>query len=217
MTAAIVQHVFTPEQASKLRVHVLDQLEVHTQACIGFAKALFETYYGKVKGSETKLVEAWGFPDFDSFCEKELLWHGGTCRSYVRVYDELCVRRNFEPGELPNSITALRELAKISAKHAKDARKLGKWVALSKKHTACEFHDLVERELYGSGGRKWRLGFSMSRAARDRILKRIAAARDRLDPEGEDGLTNADALEQILIAYETGKPTRTEIRLRRAS
>jgi hypothetical protein len=204
-------HTFTPEQSEQLRAHVLDQLKVHTDACIGLAKAFFEVFYGTVKGTNASLVMTWGFDDFDHFVEKELLWHGGTARSYIRVYDELCVRRQFNEGALPPSITALRELSKISRKVI-DARELDRWIKRSRELTACEFKAEVEAFLYGKHGKRRTIGFAMQWTAAGRCLKRIREARETL------GLgTNGEALERILNEWALGKRTTSELRaLRRA-
>jgi hypothetical protein len=206
------KNTFTVEQSDKLRSHVFDQVKQQTEASIGLAKALYEIHYGTIRGTEKKVVEAWGFSDFAAFCEKELKLHGGTCVSYVRVYDELCVRRNFDEGVLPPSITALRELAKISRK-VTDQRELHSWIKKGNTLTACEFKDEVEVALYGKKGRKRQIGFSMSFAAAGRCLSRIRAVRDEL---GVD--TNGEALERIINQYALGKPAVSEVRrLRKAS
>jgi hypothetical protein len=209
-----VNHEYTTEQSTSLRAHAREQVKTHTQACLDFARALYEVRYGKIKGTDEYVWKTWGFPDFETYCERELLWHGGTCTSYIRVYDELCVRRSFEDGELPPSITALRELAKISKHHAKDARELGKWVKISHEHTACEFKDLVEKQLYGGTARKFRFGFVMTSAARERIMRRLRAAREQMQTEAGEGkeITLGQALEAMIVRTETGRPTAREAR-----
>jgi hypothetical protein len=212
MTTVRESNEFTVEQASKLREHVVDQMKQHTEASIALAKALFETRWGTIKGSATKLVEAWGFPDFETFAEKALLMHGGTAKSYARVYDELCVKRNFAEGELPPSITALRELARVSRK-IKDQRELHRWLKLSKTSTACEFKHEVEREVYGRKGRVRDLHFAMKWAVATRCMDRLREARERYGLK-----TNGEAFERIMNEHTFGKRTTSEIRgLRRAS
>jgi|SRR6185295_9973951 len=205
MTAAN-EHEFTPEQSEKLRAHAREQIKVHTDACISLAKALFEIYYGTIKGTEKKLVEAWGFDDFDHFIEKELLWHGSTARSYVRVYDELCVKRRFDEGTLPPSITALRELAKISGKLT-DQRELHRWIKRAHEMTACEFMHEVETELFGRTRRMKQLGFNMSFGAAKRCMARIREARDSM---GLD--TYGEVLDRIINEWAYGKRTVSESR-----
>lgn len=203
-------HTFTAEQSTQLRAHVRDQARAETDAIIGLAKALFEVFYGTTKENDTPLAVAWGFEDFDHYAEKEVLMHGGRARSYVRVYDELCVSRNFAEGELPPSITALRELSKVSRKFRKEGRPttdLDAWVRRSKKVTACELQAEVETELYGKRGRQRHLGFHMQWAAANRCMKRIRDARESLGFS-----TNGEALERILNEWATGKRTPSEIR-----
>lgn len=199
-------HVFNPEQSTQLRAHVHEQAKAVTQASLALAHALFETYYGRTKDKGEHLAIAWGFESFEHYCEKELLTHGGTCRSYVRVYDELCVKRSFDELELPPAITALRELAKVS-KRLKTKSEFEPWVKRSHKITACELRAEVEAFLYGKGGKRRHLGFHMQWAAAGRCMKRIREAREVL------GLaTNGEALERILTDYSVGKRAPSELR-----
>lgn len=194
-------HTFTAEQSTHLRAHVRDQMRAQTDASLGLAKALFEVYYGTTKEDEKPLALSWGFADFDEFAEKELLMHGGTARSYVRVYDELCVRRQFDEGTLPPSITALRELSKVSRKLT-DKRELDRWIKRAHELTACEFKDAVDVEIHGKARRMKSIGFYMSWGAAGRVLKRIREARETYGFS-----TNGEALERILNDYTVGKPT----------
>ena len=204
-------HSFTTEQSTQLRAHVRDQMRAQTDACMGLAKALFEVCHGTIKGSDQELAHAWGFESFEEFAEKELLMHGGTARSYVRVYDELCVRRQFDEGTLPPSITALRELAKVSRKLT-DKREVDRWIKRAHELTACELKAEVEMEIYGKKGRFRHIGFHMQWAVASRCMKRIREARESLGMK-----TNGETLERILIEYAVGKPTRGEQRsMRRA-
>lgn len=199
-------HTFTTEQSNALRAHARDQIRAETDASIGLAKALFEVYYGTTKEGDVPLVVSWGFEDFDHFAEKELLMHGGRARSYVRVYDELCVRRQFDEGTLPPSITALRELSKISRKLT-DQRELHRWIKRAHELTACELKDAVDVEIHGKARRMKSIGFYMSWGAAGRVLKRIREARETYGFS-----TNGEALERILTDYTVGKPTPAERR-----
>ena len=205
-------HTFTPEQATSLRAHMKDQIKIQTDACLAVAKALFEVYYGTLRTTDAPLVTGWGFATFEDYVEKELLWHGGTARSYIRVFDELCVRRQFDEGTLPPSITALRELAKVSRKLT-DQRELARWIKRSHELTACDFKAEVEVELYGRSRRKRTIGFAMQWGAAGRCMKRIHEIRESL------GLsTTGEALERIVMGASTGRMTTSEARrLRKVS
>jgi hypothetical protein len=210
-TISNYDHEYTAEQAERFRSNVRDHIKTHTDASIQLASALFYARYGTLKGSSKTLVEAWGFPDFETYAEKELLIHGGTAKAYVRVYDELCVRRKFDEGVLPPSFTALRELSKVSRKLT-DQRELHRWIKKAHELTACEFKDEVEKEIYGRAGKRRSLGFSMPWGAANRCMKRIREAR-----EAYGFKTNGEALERILTDHSVGKRTASEIRaLKRA-
>jgi hypothetical protein len=121
------QHL-TDDQASTLRNDLQSAMAEHTKACLRLARGLFESYYGTVtvKGVETPLYNAWGFESWDEYVENELSIHMGTARSYVRVHDELVIRRDFPEGHLPNSISKLRLLARVSARPSTDGRELNR-------------------------------------------------------------------------------------------
>ena len=203
---------FTKEESESLRVHVADQIRLQTDACLGVAEALFRVRYGTIKGTATPIVVAWNYPDFETYVEKDLLWHGGTARSYVRVYDELCNSRNFAVGELPASITALRELAKVSRKYRKEGlpkSEFDAWVKRSKKLTACQLQAEVEKEIYGKARKMRTVGFALPLAAANRIRKWVKEAR-----EGYGLSTNGEAVDRIFSDWAVKKETASERRKR---
>src|SRR6185369_7822196 len=132
------EHEFSHDQATKLREHARDTVKVQRETSLGVAKALYTVKFGTLRGSTIPLYEAWGFESFEEYCEDELKTHGGTGKSYVRVYDELCVRRNIPEDDLPLSITALRELARVSRR--KTAAESGAWLKKSRELCACDLH-----------------------------------------------------------------------------
>lgn len=142
---------YTEAGAAKLRKEIADVMEHHTTACVLLASKLFDVYYGTVKrgdGFDVPLAVAWGHDNFDEWAEHELGIHQGTARVYVGVFDELYCRRKFEPGQLPNSITKLKGLARVSRRVA-NAGELKPWLEKAAKLSCCEFDAAVDTLIHG--------------------------------------------------------------------
>lgn len=184
----------TEKQASELRGELRSAIAAHTKAAIRVARGLFEVKWATTrdKGSDVPLAVAWGFDDFEDYCEHELGIHGGTANLYALVYDELCVRRSFDDGILPDSITKLKVLARVS-RHVKDGRVLQGWIARSRELGCCDLEDAVETELFGGRGRKRTLSFYMKWSRVAPLLKRIHEARTQYGVG-----TNGEALTEIV-------------------
>jgi hypothetical protein len=146
---------YTEAAAAKLRQQMADVMENHTTACVLLASKLFDVYYGTVKqgGVDVPLAVAWGHDNFDEYVEHELGIHQGTARVYVGVFDELYCRRKFEPGQLPNSISKLKGLARVSRRVA-NASELKPWFDRAAKLSCCEFDAEVDKLIHGKTRRR---------------------------------------------------------------
>lgn len=199
----------TINQASTLREKLSHAMEVHTKATLSLCALLFESYFGTVKigANETSLAIAWGFESWEDYVEHELGIHMGTAMSYVRVYDELSVRRNFPAGALPNSITKLRVLALMSRKKGVD---INEWAAKSKTLSCCEMQEAYD-SMIGGKGRKRNCSFSMKWNAIRPLLNQVKVAKQTFGVG-----TNGEALSLIVDQW-AELHTKSQIRTKKAS
>lgn len=186
--------------ATTLRERLKEDAELHTKACLRLAAGLYDVLMGQT-ASGSPLVNAWGFPSFDEYVESELKIHMTTARSYVRVYDELVVRRDFKVGVLPNSITMLRHLSRIAKRVAND-RELARWIVRSKELTCCEFEHEVDAE-YGGKIKKKNLAFTLPWSKVARAVGVVKQAK-----EAYSVATNGDALIRILNDWKDNQPAK---------
>lgn len=183
----------TETDANALRANIKTAMAAHTAANLAVAEALFEVCYGTVrKGNEdVPLAIAWGHDDFDEYAEHELGMHQTTARGLVVVHEELFVRRSFNEGTLPQSITKLRQLAKIS-RRVKDGATMNRWIGKARELSCCEFEEAIEAE-FGSD-RKFRpLGFRLKLSKYTAFMRKMRSARDTLHVH-----SNGEALSMIL-------------------
>ena len=191
MTTSIQGQALTENQCNELRDRLLQAAETHTRAAHALCKLLFESYFATVKigKKEMPLAEAWGHESWEEYVEHELGMHVGTAKSYVRVYDELIVRRGLQPEALPQSITKLRVLAKVSRKPDADIKE---WVSKANAMGCCEFDAAADVERTGRE-RKRNIAFNMRWTEAGKTMARIKQAKESLGVE-----TSGEALATIV-------------------
>jgi len=185
---------WTESYATEVRTKLRSLMDASTKTALAVAELLFGVYYDsvKTKSGDVPIWQAWGFESFGDYAEVELEIHHGAAMAYVFVWDELYVRRSFEPGVLPNSITKLKQLARISRKHRGDTREILRWVARSKEMNCCEFENAVDQE-FGERGRRRTIGFVLKWTKARELMKAVGSAKEEFGVS-----TNGEALTQIV-------------------
>lgn len=181
------------QKAAALREQLREACVASTKATLEVARLLYEVYYtttrvGKV---EVSLAEAWGFESFDEYVEHELHMHMGPAHALIEVWDELYTRRSFQPGQLPNSITKLKLLARLSRRYPND-NDIKPWLAKAADLSCCEFQDEFDALIFGRG-RKRAVSFSFKTNAAKQVLQRVATAKEVFGVT-----TNGEALAKIV-------------------
>lgn len=197
--------------ADKLREELRDACKEHTKAAMRIAKGLFDVCYGTVttaKDGEIPVALAWGHESFSEYAEHELGIHAGTARDYVLVYDELVIRRSFPDGHLPDSITKLKLLARIS-RRTPDARDLNRWIGKARDMSCCELENAVDAE-FGERGKRKNMSFYMKWSHIKPVQKGIDEAKELFGVE-----TNGEALAQIVGQWAEMR-SRGPVKIRRA-
>lgn len=191
--------VLTAEEAALVRGKVREMAGLATKGAIDMACALYNAMYGTTKNAKGQIVplaEAWEFESFDDYVERELHWHQGTARAYVRVYDELFTKRGLTMATLPDSIQALKILARISAQASTDARELKAWITKSKQLSCCEFEAEAEHAFGFGKGKKRNMGFLMPWNRIKSAMKTVDRAREVYGVP-----TKGEALDRILADW----------------
>jgi hypothetical protein len=182
---------YNATESNSLRARLIEAMAAQTGATLVLCKLLFESYYGsaRIGNRDIPLAVAWGHENWDEYVEHELGIHMGTAASYVHVYDELMNRRQFGDGELPNSITKLKLLARLSRKKGLD---IHDWAKKSKAMSCCELQAEVDA-LGGKGVRRRTLAFYMQWNAASKTMSRLKSAKESLGAS-----TNGEALAKIV-------------------
>ena len=182
----------TEKEAKEKREAVRDAATVHTRVSLHLAKLLFDVYFGSVMvgKDQVSLTLAWGWDKFDEYAERELGIHKGTAHALIRVYDELVVHRQFEEKDLPDSITKLKQLAKISRQNKGS---LSEWIKKAREMSCCEFEEAVEHETGGGKVRKKNLSFYVKWAQAKRVMGTIREAKEEFGDA-----TTGEALQHIV-------------------
>jgi len=204
---------FTETEAQVLREAVRVAIADHAKSGIALAAKLFEAYYGTVKqkGADVPLAVYWGFDDFDDWAEHEVGLHETTARSYVRMYDELFVRRHFAQGILPNSIMKLRLLARISMR-VHDSREMVKWITKARGLSCCDFEGDAD-DAFGLGSsKKKNISFNLKFSLIGPLYKALDAARDDFGVA-----TKGEALAKIVDDWKVRRHAPATSRRRAAS
>jgi len=202
--------VLSEGDANELRTRVATLKEEQTKVALCLCEVLFKVYYGTVstKDGDVKLWEAWRFESFDHFAESEVEIHHGRALAYVAVWDELYERRAIDPAVLPNSMTKLKQLARVSKKHRGNPKELLRWVSQAKKMTCCELQNAVDAE-FGERGRRRNVSFYMKWARAKDLLKAVSTAKEEFGVS-----TNGEALTQIVDQWALLRKTAAARRLR---
>jgi hypothetical protein len=182
----------TEKEAKDKREAIRAAATEHTRVSIHLAKLLFDVYFGHVMvgKEEVPLTLAWGWEKFDEYAERELGIHKGTAHSLIRVYDELIVHRQFEEKDLPDSITKLKQLAKVSRQNKGG---LSEWIKKARDMSCCEFEEAVEHETGGGKVRKKNLSFYVKWAQAKRVMGTIREAKEEFGDT-----TTGEALSHII-------------------
>lgn len=190
--------VLTDADAKSMREKLGTLSESSCKVQLALAELLTKVYYGVVKhnNQETPVVQIWGFDDFDTFAETSIReggldMHQTSARGLVLLYEELFMNRDFPADTLPNSITKLRQLAKVSKK-AKDSRTMLSWVAKAHAMTCCEFEEAVD-EAFGTGNKLRSFRFGLKPSQYTVFTKRLSTARESLG-----GATRAETMLKVL-------------------
>lgn len=200
------------EKAKELRQKVRDAIKVQTDATMKTAELLYAVCYGTVRqgNADVPLAVAWGYDDFDDFAERELEMHETNARGLVMLYEELCHKRSFDPGMLPNSITKLRKLARM-AKHCRDDRQLRSWIAKSKDMSCCELDHAAEEEFGIGSSRLKRLGFTLKLSHYTTLLRKLRVARESFGVHS-NGLALSKIVDEWTEMHERDDRVRTKKR-----
>lgn len=190
------------EYATEIRKKLRGLCDQHTNATLALCEILFKAYHAVVKTNEGEIPvhQAWKFESFDAYVEDELEIHHGTAMAYINIWDELYIRRSFDPGVLPNSITKLRQLARISRKYRGDMRNMLRWVARSKENNCCDFENLVDQE-FGERGKRKGVLFTIKWARLRPLMKAIEEAKEQFGVS-----TKGEALTQIVEQWASLRP-----------
>jgi hypothetical protein len=187
--------LLTSEQAKELKTEVSQMLTAQSKVTLKTAEVLYRVYHSTVKQNtgEVPLWSAWGFESFEEFAEEPagLDMHMGTAKSLVSLYEELFVRHEFAEGLLPDSITKLRQLAKVSKK-MKDTQGMKKWIGRAREMTCCDFQAAVDKE-FGTGTPFKPFNFRLKMGEYPKFAKRLRAARDSFAVH-----SNGEAMAMIL-------------------
>lgn len=188
--------LLTQDQAKDLKSEVLQMLAAQSKVTLKTAEVLYRVYHSTVKQNtgEVPLWSAWGFDSFEDFAEEPtgLDMHMGTAKGLVYLYEELFVRHEFADGVLPDSITKLRQLAKVSKK-VKDTAAMKRWIGKAREMNCCEFQEAVDRELYPDTTKYRPMGIRLKMSEYAQFRKRLQAARDSFAVH-----TNGEAVSRIV-------------------
>ncbi len=199
-------------EATALRSKIATAMIAHTKANLAVAELLFDACYGYVRrgNEDVPLALAWGHDDFDEYAEHELGLHQTTARGLVVIYEELYIRRSFNEGMLPNSITKLRLLAKVS-RRVKDGAAMNRWVGKARELSCCELEEQVESEF--GNDRKFRpLGFRLKLSKYTGFVRKMRSAREELQVA-----SNGEALSMIVDEWYDRHHSKEGVRAKRSA
>jgi hypothetical protein len=184
----------TTEKAEELRKSLKAAAKDVTDSNIRLAKLLFDAYFTKVDG--IPIVETWGFESFEEYVERELEIHFGPAVGLIRVYDEFCIKHSFPEGVLPQSITKLRDLAKISRAERLGKAHLLKWIRDARDMSCCELKNAIDEEL-GHKAKKKTLSFYVKWGQAKTMMKTLRQAKETFGVDSK-----SEALQRIVAEWE---------------
>lgn len=207
------EETYSTEQAKELRAELASMVEAEAKVTLKTAEVLYRVYHGLVRQNTGTVPVwlAWGYDTFEDFAEDPngLDMHMGRAKGLVYLYEELFVKHTFAEGVLPNSITKLKQLAKVSKK-VKDTAGMKKWIAKARDMNCCEFEEAVDQE-FGTGGKFKPLGFRLKLGQYSTFVKRLRAARDSYEVQ-----SNGEAMSRILDEWWVNHNSVDRVRAKRA-